>query len=164
MAETVKKVSKKVSKSEEKARKDQEWLDLCAWVEKEIFNYDSNQKLQKKACLVLKGLQVGQNIRNNNQQEYGNYSFEVILYTFKANKLKIQNAIRGKEFKDESSKMSYVAAIIRDGINDMYMRLQSAKKVEEKIEQVDTSVMEYEGAEYKPKEEKKINKRLEGLW
>lgn len=159
-----KKVSKTTTKKAEKERKDQEWLDLCAWVEKEIFNYDSNQKLQKKACLVLKGLQSGQNVANNKCQTYGNYSFEVILYTFKANKLKIQNAIRGKEFKDESGKMSYICAVIRDNINDMYMRLQSAKKVEEKIEQVDTSVMEYEGAEYKPKEEKKINKRLEDLW
>lgn len=155
---------KKPTKKELKEHKDREWLELCSWVEKEIFNYDKNQKLQKKACLILRGLTCGQNIRNNNCQKYGDYSFETILYTFKANKMKILNAIRGKDFKDESSKMSYCAAIIRDQINDMYMRLQNAKKVEEKIEQVDTSIMDYQGAEYKPKEEKKINKRLEDLW
>ena len=85
--------------------------------------------------------------------------------TFKANKLKIQNAIRNKNFEDESNKMSYVCAIMRDKINDMYSRYLNAQKTQEKVESVDTSIMTYEGAEYKSNNtERKINKRLEGLW
>ena len=43
----------------------QSWRELCSWVEKEIFGYDSNQKLQKNAILRLKGLSTGQVIANN---------------------------------------------------------------------------------------------------
>ena len=144
-----------------------QWLELCEWVEINIFNYDIRvQRLQKKACLVLKGLKTGQNVANNNCEKYGDYPFNVILMTFKANKTKIQNAIRNKDFEnDESKKMSYVCAIVRDKINDMYSRYLNAQKTQEKVETVDTSIMTHEGAEYKSNNtERKINKRLEGLW
>ena len=59
---------------------------MCSWVELNIFNYDKNQKLQKAACLVLKGLTTGQNVANNKCQTYGEYSYDVILMAFKANK------------------------------------------------------------------------------
>jgi len=143
-----------------------QWKELCEWIEINIFNYDiKTQRLQKKACLILKGLQTGQNVANNNCEKFGDYPFNVILMTFKANKLKIQNAIRNKDFEDESNKMSYVCAIVRDKINDMYSRYLNAQKTQEKVESVDTSIMTHEGAEYKTNNtERKINKRLEGLW
>lgn len=143
-----------------------QWKELCEWMEINIFNYDiKTQRLQKKACLILKGLQSGQNVANNNCEKFGNYPFNVILMTFKANKTKIQNAIRNKNFEDESNKMSYVCAIVRNKINDMYSRYLNAQKTQEKVESVDTSIMTHEGAEYKTNNtERKINKRLEGLW
>lgn len=143
-----------------------QWKELCEWMEINIFNYDiKTQRLQKKACLILKGLQCGQNVRNNNCEKFGNYPFNVILMTFKANKTKILNAIRNKNFEDESNKMSYICAIVRDKINDMYSRYLNAQKTQEKVESVDTSIMTHEGAEYKTNNtERKINKRLEGLW
>ena len=143
-----------------------QWSELCEWLELNIFNYDiKTQRLQKKACLILKGLQTGQNVRNNNCEEYGDYPFNIILMTFKANKTKILNAIRNKNFEDESKKMAYICAIVRDKINDMYSRYLNAQKTQEKIENIDTSIMSYEGAEYKSNNsERKVNKRLEGLW
>lgn len=143
-----------------------QWRELCEWVELNIFNYDINtQRLQKKACLILRGLQTGQNVRNNKCEKYGDYPFNVILMTFKANRTKIQNAIRNKDFEDESKKMAYVCAIVRDKINDMYSRYLNAQKIQEKFESVDTSIMSHEGAEYKSNNtERKVNKRLEGLW
>lgn len=143
-----------------------QWKELCEWVELNIFNYDIKiQRLQKKACLILKGLKVGQNVANNNCEKYGDYPFNVILMTFKANKIKIQNAIRNKDFEDESKKMAYVCAIVRDKINDMYSRYLNAQKTQEKVESVDTSIMSYDGAKYKSNNsERKVNKRLEGLW
>ena len=149
-------------------RQDADWLELCEWLELNIFNYDinNNQRLQKKACLVLKGLRTGQNVANNNCQTYGDYPDNVILMTFKANKTKILNAIRNKDFENnESKKMSYVCAIVRDKLNDMYSRYLNAQKTQEKVESVDTSIMTHEGAEYKTNNtERKRNKRLEGLW
>lgn len=143
-----------------------QWKELCEWLEINIFNYDiRTQRLQKKACLILKGLQSGQNVANNKCEKYGDYPFNVILMTFKANKLKIQNAIRNKDFEDESKKMAYVCAIVRDKINDMYTRYLNAQKTQEKVESVDTSIMAHEGAEYKSNNsERKVNKRLEDLW
>jgi hypothetical protein len=153
--------------AEKDERKDAEWLQLCEWMEINIFNYDitKEQRLQKKACLILKGLRRGQNVANNKNQTYGNYPDSIILMTFKANKNQILNAIRNKDFEDESNKMSYVCAIVRDKINDMYSRYLNAQKTQEKVESVDTSIMTHEGAEYKTNNtERKTNKRLEGLW
>lgn len=144
-----------------------QWKELCEWLEINIFNYDIRvQRLQKKACLILKGLQYGQNVANNNHDKFGNYPFDVILMTFKANKLKIQNAIRNKDFENnESKKMSYICAIVRDQLNDMYNRYLNAQKTQEKVESVDTSIITHEGAEYKNNNtERKRNKRLEELW
>lgn len=148
-----------------------QWKELCEWLELNIFNYDiKTQRLQKKACLILKGLQVGQNVRNNNCEKYGDYPFNVILMTFKANKTKIQNAIRNKDFEDESKKMAYVCAIVRDKINDMYSRYLNAQKTQEKVENVDTSIAEYKGMEYKAKtkeevkEEKIKEDKFKELW
>ena len=148
-------------------RKDAEWLELCEWMELNIFNYDiaKGQRLQKKACLVLKGLRKGQNVANNKCQAYGYYPDSIILMTFKANKIQILNAIRNKNFESETNKMSYVCAIVRDKLNDMYTRYLNAQKTQEKVETVDTSIMTHEGAEYKSNNtERKVNKRLEGLW
>lgn len=155
------------NKKEKLPRKDKDWLELCEWLEINIFNYHvPYQRLQTPACLVLMGLTKGQYVANNNNATCGYYPYNVILMTFKANKLKIQNAIRNKDFEnDESKKMSYVCAIVRDKINDMYGRYLNAQKTQEKVESVDTSIMTHEGAEYKTNTtERKINKRLEGLW
>lgn len=152
-------------KKKEEERKDFDWLELCHWVELNIFNYDVNkgQKLQRKAYLILKGLKSGQNVANTRNTQYGDYPYNIILMTFKANKIQILNAIKNKKFESETSKMSYVCAIVRDKINDIYTRYLNAQKAQNKVETVDTSVMEYEGAEYQSTEFK-TNKRLEDLW
>ena len=88
----------------------------------------------------------------------------VILMAFKAHKIEIQNAIRNKDFKTETQKMMYICAIVRDRLNDIYTRYLNAQKTKEKVESIDTSIMTNEGAEYKTNTERKVNKRLEGLW
>jgi hypothetical protein len=144
----------------------EEWLELCKWIEINIFNYDitKKQRLQKSACCVLEGLRKGQDIANNEDVTYGEYPLNIILMTFKANKTNILNAIRNKQFKNESSKMLYVCAIVRDQLNDVYSRYLNAQKTKEKVEIVDTSIMEHEGAEYQATTTKKANRRLEDLW
>lgn len=142
-----------------------EWYELCSWVEANIFNYSKEQKLQKQASIVLRGLQKGKPVGNNKVEDNGLYPLNVILMTFKANKTQIQNAIKNKDFDSERNKMLYVCAIVRDKINDIYSRYLNAQKTQEKVETVDISVMTNEGAEYNSKStERKINKRLESLW
>ena len=147
------------------SRKDKEFRELCEWLEINIFHYDvSVQRLQTDACLVLQGLRKGKAMGNNLIEDNGCYPWNVILMTFKANKTQILNAISGKNFDSERQKMTYVCTIVRDKLNDVYTRYLNAQKTQEKIERVDTSIMEYEGAEYQSNTQKKTNKRLEGLW
>ena len=52
-----------------KIPKNKEWLDLCSWIELELFGYNpSKQKLGKQSCLVLCGLTKGQEVANNKNQ------------------------------------------------------------------------------------------------
>ena len=48
-------------------KKDADFKEMCAWIEREIFGYDENQKLQKMACLKLQGLRSGKVVANNNE-------------------------------------------------------------------------------------------------
>ena len=153
-----------MAQKEKLPRKDKDWLELCEWLEINIFNYDvPNQRLQTDACLVLHGLRKGKTVGNNLTEDNGCYPWNVILMTFKANKVQIQNAIKNKEFDSERKKMTYICIIVRDKLNDMYSRYLNAKKTQEKVEAVDTSVMSNDSAEYKTTE-RKSNKRLESLW
>ena len=148
------------------ARNKAEWDELCYWIELNIFEYEPAQKLQRKACLVLDGLRKGQAVSNNNARTYGEYPINVILLTFKANKLQILNAIKGKDFESEENKMKYVCAIVRDKLNDMYTRFLNSQKSQEKVESVDTSVMEYESAEYQNNKKtiERKNNKFSDLW
>lgn len=147
-------------------RNNEEWLELCSWVELNIFEYEPTQKLQYAACLVLDALRKGQFIANNKLDTYGEYPINVILLTFKANKLQILNAIKGKDFESEENKMKYVCAIVRDKLNDMYTRYLNAQKSQEKTESVDTNIIEYQGAEYQSstKTKQKNKDKFEELW
>lgn len=159
-----KKTSKKQSKSDIKKRDKEEWLELCAWIELNIFEYTPQQKLQRKAVLVLDGLRKGQMVANNNCDQHGEYSMKIILLTFKANKTIILNALRGKEFPSEEQKMKYVCAIVRDKLNDMYTRYLNAQKSEEHIKNIDTNIMTHKGAEYKSKQSNVTKEKFKEMW
>lgn len=148
-------------------RNQEDWEELCDWVKLNIFEYEDNQKIQKSAWVVLEGLRKGQDavdIFNNPEETYGEYPVQVILLTFKANKIKILNAIRGKNFKTETQKMHYVCTIVRDNLNDVYTRYLNAQKSKEKVEHVNTDIFEYQGAEYQKKSTNENINKFEGLW
>ena len=142
----------------------QEWLELVSWVGTEIFGYDGNQKLQKGALLRLKGLSTGQVVANNKCEKHGNYSCDVILTAFKINKDKILQSIATKDFASEANKMAYVCAIVRNNLNDVYTRMNNAKKSSDKTESVNTDALTHTAAQYTPQKEEKINKKFEDLW
>lgn len=158
-------MAKKVLTLEEK-KNHQDFLEVCAYIEKELLGYENNQKLQRMAALKVKGMAKGQVVANNKCEKYGEYPFEVILLTLKANKNIIINALKKKNIESESGSVGYIAAIIRDKLNDMYTRYINAKKIQEKVDNVNTDIITYQGAEYKAVEsnDNKIKDKYKDLW
>lgn len=133
----------------------EQWNELLIYIEKEILGYDENQHLQKSAVLRILGLRNGQNVANNKIGEHGHYGFDVILNTFKINRKKILNAIRFKDFENEEMKIAYINAIVRNGLNDMYERMQRVKKAQDDSKKIDTTIIRHKGSAYKRKTEDK---------
>lgn len=167
---TTKTVKPRKQKTPMEKRLDAEWLDLCAWVEKELFQYDSVTHIKTQAALVLQGLRRGQAVANNNNPTYGDYSYKVIKMAFVMNKQLILDAIRDKDFNDsELQKMKYICAIMRDKIDAVNIRYLNAQKSQEKAEAINTDIFEYQGAAYQSKTEpsetqSKLDKKFEELW
>lgn len=149
----------------EEKKNHQDFLTLCAYIETEILGYEKTQKLQRAGVNRVRGLAKGQVFANNKQEQHGEYPYEVILLTLKANKDRVLNAMRNKNFDSEAQAIGYMAAIIRDRLNDMYTRYINVKKSKEKINNVNTDIMEYKGAEYKPVERDNKNEdKFKELW
>ena len=142
----------------------QEWDELYEYVRSNILKYDNTQAIPRSLILRLKGLSTGKYIENRSIQDKAKYSYKTVLYTFKACETTILNAIRIKSFRDETAKFNYICKIVENNLNDVYMRLQRAKKSQEGVSQADTQVLNHQSSTYKSKQNKKQNKRLEELW
>ena len=143
----------------------EQWNKLYDYVKKEIMQYTDDQSLPSNIVLRLKGLRSGRLIENNSTQSMANYSFETVLYTFKLCKINILNSISSKNFKGEMSKFLYIAAIVENNINDVYKRIENAKKSQEKTKSIDVSNISHGGAEYQPTSKTQIiNKNLNNIW
>jgi hypothetical protein len=132
---------------EEKTNKEK-WLELCFWIEKNILGYDENQHMQTRACLSIRGLQKGQVVGNNNAMVNGNYSYEVILNTFKYCKNSILRGLRGKNFQNENQKIAYACAIVRSNINTIYTKMKNIDSAREKIKSIEVEHLTNEVADY----------------
>ena len=147
--------------TEEKEKFDQ----LYQYIKKEIFGYDDKQKLPKYMVLRLIGLKDGKFIANNKTNSMAQYDYLHILYTFKINKMKIQNIVQSSNFENERHKFNTIMLIIENEINDVVNRLKQVKKSEEEIKSMSVDNIIHEGANYKNKNiHKKFNKELEELW
>lgn len=145
-------------------KKDADFKEMCAWIEREIFGYDENQKLQKMACLKLQGLRSGKVVANNNIENNGNYSLDVIWNTFRANKLLILKALKNKTFSSEQAKMGYVCAIVREHLNDMYQRMKNAELSKSKQDAVNIDVDSYNKNNYHKQTIDCENSTFEDIW
>lgn len=117
----------------------EEWDELYQYVKKEILGYSDEQALTPKQVLKLKGLTQGKFVFNKKTSAVANYSYKIILYTFMAYKTEILNYISGKSFVDEQHKFNGILVIVREHINDIYMRTKNAKKTQEQIHNDDVS-------------------------
>ena len=141
----------------------QEWNELYQYVKRNILGYSDTQCLSNKMVLRLKGLAKGKLYANNKSVDNSNYSYKVILTTFKYCSPDIQRALSRKEFRDETHKFNYICAIIENNINTVLERMQVAKKMEERALNDDMSVATHKGAEYQRKT-RKAPRGTDDLW
>lgn len=143
----------------------EQWDSLYQYVKKEIMLYDDSQALSRNIVLGLKGLTQGKEVANNNIQSTANYSFELILLTFKFCKSQIFKSISGKNFKSDVQKFIYIKRIVENNINDVYERVNNVKKTEEKVEVADVSNIYHKGATYKSKQNNTKNTdKYKDMW
>ena len=150
-------MAKKMSEEDKR-----DWEDLYECVKK-LMNYDENQALSKYMVLRLKGLLTSKFIENKNIKDNSNYSYKVILATFKYCSPSILNAFRTKQWENEQHKFNYMLKIVEKNINDVYLKIKRVNKSKEEVESIDVShTIEYINT-FK-KKEKKVNDRLNELW
>lgn len=137
------------------------WENLYYYV-KNLLGYDENQALSSTMVLRLKGLSTNKFIENNNIQDGANYSYEVILNTFKFCSIDIKKALRTNMFVDEQHKFNYILKIVEKSINTVYMKMKNLEKAKEEAKNTIVETPTHIGAEFKPKE-KKVDK-FSNLW
>lgn len=145
--------------------KNKSWIELCEYVKLEILRYPSEMKFPTSLALKLQGLKKGKHIANNLSEDNANYDDNTILCAFKICKPKILKYLHDNEtsIKDENHKVNLIMKIVEQEINDVYIRLQQARKKEEKIERKTFDNQYNGGAEYIPKS-KETSNNLKNLW
>lgn len=145
----------------EKEKKD--WENLYYYV-KNLLGYDENQALSSTMVLRLKGLLTNKFIENGNIESTANYSYEVILNTFKYSSVDIQKALRSNNFKDEMHKFNYILKIVEKNINTVYMKTKNIEKAKEEAKNTTVEIPTHTGAEYQRKTKEINNSLLDKLW
>lgn len=147
---------KKMTEQEKK-----DWESLYYYVKK-LLNYDENQSLSNTTVLRLKGLSTNKFIENKNIENTANYSYKVILNTFKFCSSEIEKALRTNNFKDEQHKVNYILKIVEKNLNNVYVRMKNLEKAKEEAKVKTVEVYSHVATEYKPKEKKKD--KFSDLW
>lgn len=141
-----------------------EWRALYEYLKKEIFHYDENQKLSDTIVLSVLGIRYGKAVENTKIQDKAKYPFRVIMYTFIACKPSIEYALKTKNFKSESSMMSYIGKIINGNINEVYERDKQARKENEmyikRLEHIDSRHTDRNKKMQYKASHKEVSKRL----
>ena len=141
----------------------EQWEELYQYIKTDILQYEESMKLPKKLILRLKGLKDGKFMANKNTKPMGDYSFKLILLTFKINKFQIIKALSNKDkFKDESHMINYLMAIVESKMNDTYARVKKVERAQEEGEHVVVNICEPK-AEYKKKSKEVKSSRLKDL-
>lgn len=141
---------------------EKKFRELCGYVKNDIMKYDSNQKLSEYMILRLRGLKDGKFIANNNIPSMANYSYDVILLTFKYIKQHdLDYILATKKFDTEVKKFNYILAIVSNNINNVYNKVKQIKEeqsraVEIQVDDLPNYVNKYET--------KKIDNNLEKFW
>ena len=120
--------------SEKKAKEEEfkKWSELYEYVKKEILEYEPNMQMSPLVIGELQSLKNGGKI-GKGAIPNGGYPCEVILAAFKLKKQDIKYAITKNGITDERKKIRYITAIIRNSINDVYIRHINKEKARKEI-------------------------------
>lgn len=143
----------------EEEKKD--WESLYYYV-KSLMGYDENQALSSTMVLRLKGLTTNKFIENKNIESTANYSYEVVLNTFKFCSPEISKALRTNRFVDEMHRFNFVLKIVERNINTVYLRLKNLERAKDEAKNTTVDMPTHVGAEFKLREKKKD--RFSDLW
>ena len=146
------------------AQQKKEWDELYSYVKTNVMGYDENQSLSRSMVLRLKGLCTNKFMENKNIKDSANYSYGIILLTFKFCSVDIQKALSKISFKDEMHRFNYILVIVEKNINTVYERMKKVEKANTKMNETDMSAATNKiTANYQKKTEKCLN-TLEDLW
>ena len=120
-----------------------DWEKLYEYVKCNVMGYDNNQSLSRNMVLRLKGLANNKFMANNNIKDTADYSYKIILLTFKYCNSSIQRALNNVAFKDEQHKFLYIAKIVENNLNTVYVKMKQKEKIEEKIKNETSDIPTY---------------------
>ena len=142
----------------------EEWNELYKYVKEDVLMY-IDKAMPKYMLLRLRGLSEGKFIANKKISSMAKYEYNDILMTFKINKIKIHNALKTVEFKDERHMFNYIMVIIENSINDVVCMIRKNEKSKVQAENVEVAaIITEEKAGYKKKTKDKSSKILNDLW
>lgn len=141
----------------------QDWEALYMYV-KNLLGYDENQALSSAMVLRLKGLSTNKFMENKKIESTANYSYDVILNTFKYCSPSIQKALRTNSWLNEQHKFNYLLKIVESNINNVYMRMKNVEKAKEEAKNTIVETANHIGADYQRKTKETNNKLLDDLW
>lgn len=147
---------------EEKVKKDIEynkWTELYEYVKKEVMGYTKEKQLTPNMRTKLQSLRNGSFVRKGVVMNNQGYDYDVILTTFKAKKVEIENATFGKVFEDDNHKFNYTMIIVTNAINDVANRIENARKLKEREEGLTKVIHEIKDVEETYKEFKQIQQK-----
>lgn len=160
MAKKKRKTYPKMSIEEKNA-----WFELDKYIRRNVMGYDENQGLSQRMVFRLKGLRWGQYLSNSNADKYANYTFEVILNTYKLCLPKIKKAFEYKRFDNDECKFNYALAIVNSNIAEVYRMMEDAKKAKLTAQVHADNIEQPVNSEYKPtNDNKKKQKKFDSIW
>lgn len=136
------------------------WDELCQYVTHNILEYDENMKVPQYLSLRLKGLKRGEFVANNGAKITANYDYTTILCAFKLNRKKIIDSIHRNEakLKDEKHKINLIMKIVEQDINDVYLRVERARKSQDKAAIANVDNQSHSNATYTKKTKETTDK------
>ena len=151
-----------MAKRKETKQEREDFDALYQYVKTKIMNYDENQVLSPDMVLKLKGLKDGNMYHTTFHTNKANYPYRVILMTFQACSVKIKNLFAVMDFNDESHKFNTALKIVRENLNDIYIRSQQAMKSQKKTDQWE--IQQGSNASYIPKTKNSDNSSNDQYW
>ena len=150
---------KRMSKQEK-----EKWDELYEFVRVKVLGYDENQSLSKNMVLRLKGVLNGKFMANNSTEDNANYSYDVVINTFKYSMPDIQRALNNVSFANEGHKFNYIMRIVDSNLNTVYIRMKRAEKVKKEVIKEASTVDNHKAVEYKPVKKTGKKDKFSDLW